>query len=134
MSKKLIIGIIIGTAIVGCIIWDTMRKVERDDRIKSNLIKSTAKIISHDIPKSSGGGKYSVWIEYEYLVDGKTIAHKKKYHFKVDQQNYFVGKTFPVIYNKIDSDDSRLLIIASEYEEFDLVQPDSLKMYNDIII
>jgi len=134
MSKGKLIGIIVGVAIITCIIWSTMNKSNRDERIKSNLVQSTAKIISHDIPKSSGGGKYSVWIEYEYGVAGKTWAHKKKYHFKVDQENYFVGKTFPIIYNKIDPDDSRLLIIASEYEEFDLVQPDSLKKYNEIII
>ncbi len=134
MSKTLIISIIAATVIVGCIIWDAVGKNKKDDSIKSNFASATATIISHDIPKRYSDTQYSVWIEYEYKVDGKRFAHKKKYSFKIDQENYFVGKTFPVIYNKTDPDESRLLIIATEFQEFNLVQPDSLKIYNDIII
>ncbi len=134
MSKIKIIGIVAGLLIATGIIWDAVGKSKKEDGIKKNSAQGTAKIIGHDIPKRSGDTKYSVWIEYEYSVDGKTFRHKKKYDFKVDQENYFVGKTFPVIYNKTDPDESMLLIIEGEYQKFDLVQPDSLKMYNDLII
>jgi hypothetical protein len=127
-------GIIIGTALVGIIIaiivWDTSRKDDQITKIKANLKQTTCKVIGHDIPKKSSDTHYGVWIEYEYTVAEKSYKHKKKYYFPKDDEKYFVGQSFPLVYDATDPDLNRILIIDSDFSEFNIPQPDSLKQYN----
>lgn len=125
--------IIIGVALAAGITISSMYKDKKIARIKANPKQGTAKIVSHDIPKRTTDTHYSCWINYQYEVEGKTYQHSKRYNFKIDQENYFVGLTFPMIYNTQNPDDCVLLIIDAEYQRFALQQPDSLKKYNAIV-
>jgi len=101
-------------------------------KIKANPKQTIATIVAFDnLNEYNTNG---CWIDYQYIVEGKTYKHSKKYHGWKKEDNYFMNRTFPVIYCADNPDLSRLLIIESEYQRFDLVQPDSLKKYNGRIL
>ena len=60
--------------------------------------------------------------------------HCQKYHGSKKEDNYFINYTFPIVYCAENPDLSRLLIIEDEFQEFNLIQPDSLKQYNGRIL
>jgi len=101
-------------------------------KIKANPKQTIATIVAFDnLNEYNTNG---CWIDYQYTVDGKRYKHSKKYHGWKKEDNYFMNRTFPVIYCVDNPDLSRLLIIESEYQRFGLVQPDSLKKYNGRIL
>lgn len=130
MSKGLIIGLIIVAVFVVIIIWDTTRKNDQVSKITANPKQTICKVVGRGIPKKSSDTHYGVWIDYEYAIEGKTYKHQKKYYFPKNDELYFNGMSFPLIYCVDDPDLNRILIIDSDFEEFHIQQPDSLKRYN----
>jgi hypothetical protein len=133
MPKGAILTIIVGSIILVCIAWITISKDKQIEKIKANPKQTVCKVIGHDIPKKSSDTHYGVWIEYEYTVGGKNYNHKSKYYFPKDDDTYFVGQSFPLIYCIYDPDAHRILIIKDNFEPCGIQQPDSLKKHNGFI-
>lgn len=133
MSKKLKLLIFIPILVIaiGGIIG-VVSKGNDVKKIKSNPGQTTATIVEYDnLNEYNTNG---CWIYFEYTVDGKKYKHCQKYHGWKKEDNYFLKRSFPVIYCIDDPDLSCLLIIEGEFENFGLVQPDSLKQYNGRIL
>lgn len=133
MTNGVIIGITVGIIFISGIIWSSVSKNNDVKKIKANLKQTTCKIISRSIPKKSSDTHYGTFIKYEYSVDGKRYEWSKKYFFPKDDTTYFVGQTFPLVYCANNPEISRVLILDVNFEEFGLMQPDSLKQYNGVI-
>ncbi|MCW3071962.1 MAG: hypothetical protein JWO44_1852 [Bacteroidetes bacterium] len=133
MSKKLLLLILIPIVIIALAgIIGVAGKSGDVQKIKENPAQTTGTIVESDnLNEYNTNG---CWIYFEYAVNGKTYKHCQKYHGWKKEDNYFLKCSFPVVYCVDDPDLSRLLIIADEYEEFELVQPDSLKKYNGRIL
>lgn len=132
MSKKLKLALIpiVLIAVVG--VFGFMGKSNDVKKIKAHPKQTIATIVEADnLNEYNTNG---CWIYYEYTVEGKTYKHCQKYHGWRKEDNFFLKRTFPLIYCADDPDACRLLIIADEYERFGLVQPDSLKKYNGRIL
>jgi hypothetical protein len=121
--------VIAGVLVSGIVISMVIKNGDVE-RIKENPKHSYAKIVGHGIPKKSSDSHYGVWIDYAYEINGVNYTHSKKYYFPEDDELYFQGKYFPLVYSGNDPDLSRLLIINEDFEEFGLTQPDSLSLYN----
>ncbi len=134
MSKLGIIGIIAAVIVITGIVYSTVNKNIEIQKIKANPKQGTAKITERDIPTKSSDDAYGVWLTYEYDVDGKHFRRTKKYYFKKNIDDYLVGYNLPFIYCQDNPEYSCLLILESEYQEFGLPQPDSLKKYNKRMI
>ncbi|MFL5753735.1 MAG: hypothetical protein ACJ76F_10025 [Bacteroidia bacterium] len=133
MSKKIkLISIIALTVIVVGGIYGFAGKAKDIKKIKANPKQTIAKIVEKDnLQEYNTNG---CWIYYEYVIEGKKYKHCKKYHGWRKEDNYFLQRTFPLIYCADNPDISHLLIIEDEFKKFDLVQPDSLKKYNGRIL
>lgn len=133
MSSGAIIGIVVGVIFVGGVILSSISKHNDVKKIKNNMSQTTCKVISRSIPKKSSDTHYGTFIKYEYTIDGKRYEWSKKYFFPKDDTIYFVGQTFPLVYCTTEPEISRILILDVNFEEFDLPQPDSLKIYNGVV-
>ena len=128
LTKK----ILIWTIVVGFITFATIQTINRnsdDNYLKTNPSLTMAKIIDWNVDGKGSGN----WIKYEFVIDNKTFGGSKKYYGLSQKDNYLMNKYFPIIYSQKDPNINRLLILENEFQEFDLVQPDSLKKYNDIL-
>ncbi|MCD6018113.1 MAG: hypothetical protein K0S53_1234 [Bacteroidetes bacterium] len=130
MSKGLIVAIFVGVIFITGVAFSFITKGNDIKKIKSNPKQTVCKVVDHDIPKKSSDTHYGVWIRYEYEVNGSVYKHLRKYYFPKDDEQYFVGLSFPLIYCADDPDVNRILILKENFDEFDLPQPDSLKQYN----
>lgn len=130
MSKGLIVALIVVGIFIAGITISYFMKGNDIKMIKAKPKQTICKVVDHDIPKKSSDTHYGVWISYQYEVNGNVYKHSRKYFFPKDDEQYFVGMTFPLIYSADDPDVSRILILKENFEEFNLVQPDSLKQYN----
>lgn len=130
MSKGLIVTIIVVVIFIAGVTISFLMKGNDIKKIKANPKQTVCKVIGHDIPKKSSDTHYGVWVRYQYEVNGSVYEHLKKYYFPKDDEQYFVGLSFPLIYCTNDPDVSRILILKENFDEFGLVQPDSLKQYN----
>jgi hypothetical protein len=120
------------TIIIGFIVFVTVQSIRQnseDQYLKDNPNLTTAKIIDWD-PGAKGGARL---LNYEFIIDNKTYNGSKSYYGLSQRNNYLLNKYFPVIYSSKDPNVNRLLIIENEFKEFGLIQPDSLKKYNDIL-
>jgi hypothetical protein len=128
MPKKIKVILIAFSALFAVGIFGFSGKGKEVKKIKANPRQTICKIVEKDnLNEYNTNG---CWIYYEYTVDGKKFKHCQKYHGWKKEDNYFLERTFPLIYCADDPDICRLLIIEDEYKRFDLVQPDSLKKYN----
>ncbi len=101
-------------------------------KIKANPAQTIAVIVETDnLTEYNTNG---CWIYYEYTVSGKKYKHCQKYHGWKKEDNYFLKRSFPVVYCVDDPDLARLMIIEDEFKNFGFVQPDSLKQYNGRIL
>jgi hypothetical protein len=130
MSKGLVVAIVMAVIFITGVVISSIVKGSDLKKIKANPEQTVAKVVDHDIPKKSSDTHYGVWITFEYEVNDKVYKHSSKYFFPEEDEQYFMGQTFPLIYSKDDPDVSRILIVNENFEEFDLIQPDSLKQYN----
>lgn len=128
LTKKILTWI----TVIGFITFVTIHTINRnsdDNYLRTNPSLTTAKIVNRNLDGKGRGN----WIEYEFVIDNKTFGGSKKYYGLSQRDNYLMGKHFPVLYSKKDPSVNRLLILQNEFEEFDLIQPDSLKKYNDFL-
>jgi hypothetical protein len=125
-----------GTLVVAGIVYSTINNNKIDRSIKANPKQGTAKIIDRSIPKVTSSMITSVTygsrFKYEYRIGGMKYTGLNSYSFDIKHQDNLIGKIFPIIYDEKNPENSRLLILEKEYQEFGLQQPDSLKKYDAI--
>ncbi|MBA2610898.1 MAG: hypothetical protein H0U95_02935 [Bacteroidetes bacterium] len=133
MSKKLKVAIIVAITIIAvCGFVGFAGKAKDVKKIKANPKQTIATIVEFDnLQEYNTNG---CWIYYEYTVSAKKYKHCQKYHGWKKEDNYFLKRSFPLVYCAEDPDLSRLLIIEEEFKTFGLIQPDSLKKYNGRIL
>ena len=132
MSKKVKFILLIIAAITVAGVLGFAGKAKDVKKIKANPKQTIATIVEKDNMQEYNTN--GCWIYYEYTVNGKKYRHCQKYHGWKKEDNYFLQRTFPLIYCADNPDLCRLLIIEDEYKTFNLVQPDSLKKYNGRIL
>jgi hypothetical protein len=131
-----IILITMGILVVGGIIYSTINNSKIYNSIAANPKKGTAEIIERSIPKVTSttltDARYTSRFKYKYEISDVKYEGLQNYSFDIKHQDDLIGKTFPMIYDAKNPQNSRLLILEQEYQDFGLQQPDSLKKYNVI--
>jgi hypothetical protein len=80
-----------------------------------------------------------VFIKYEFKVveriyDGQTsIVSKNKYNDRNFLKTVLIKRTFPVVFDSSDPDNSKILLAKDDYRKFNIKRPDSLSKYFIII-
>lgn len=132
MSNKLKFIIISLAVIIIGGIYGFIIKGNDVKKIKANPKQTVAVVVEKDnLTEYNTNG---CWIYYEYVVDDKKYKRCQKYHGWKKEDNYFLGRSFPLVYCGDNPDLARLLIIEDEFKRFNLTQPDSLKKYNGRIL
>ena len=90
--------------------------------LKENGVLTNGRV-TNVYPAAKGG----INIDYEFYNKGKKIKGSEFYIIRNEYMNEFENKNFPVIYTPNNAGLNRMLILKSEFNEFDLQYPDSLK-------
>lgn len=133
-----IILITMGLLVLAGIIYSSLTKNNKARAIKANPGQTNARIVDKSIPKVTSSTltevTYQSRYNYEFEVNGKKFTGlSERYNFQIEHENAIMNKTFPVIYDEKDPQKSSILILQRDFEEYDLVQPDSLKNYEQIL-
>jgi len=104
------------------------------NELKSNFYITTGLVTGYSIGVKYHSG--NMFITSTYSVQNKENENSKQYSKTLnrdDFRNYFLGKSFPVIYSVKDISNSRTLIFPSDFEEFNIPFPDSLNWVKQYI-
>lgn len=90
-------------------------------------LKNNGVITKGIIKKVYHGTKGGINIDYEFNVGDRTIQGSELFLVSSSYEDLFKNKSFPVIYSKKNYGRNRLLIFESNFNDFGLSFPDSLK-------
>jgi hypothetical protein len=110
-------------------IYLTVRYNRRLERIKDNPGWSTCYVYN----SVDRGGKYpGVTLFYNYSINGVEYKDSELFtKLRKGNTQYFIGKTFPLVYSKNDFKNNKILVIRKDFERFDVDFPDSLKWVDE---
>jgi hypothetical protein len=133
-----IILITMGLLVVAGIIYSSISESNKVNAIKAHPKQTTAKVFDKFIPEVTSSTvttvKYQSRYKYEFEVNGKKITGlSERYFFPIENQDALMGKTFPIIYDENDPENSSILILKRDFAEFNLTQPDSLKPFEQLL-
>lgn len=133
-----IILISMGVLVGGGITYSTISSNKKIKNIKANPNQTVARVFDKFIPQVTSSTvtkvKYQSRYKYEYWVNEKKYtALSDRYNFYIENQNAIMDKSFPVIYDEKNPQNSCILILERDFAEFNLNQPDSLKLYDKIL-
>jgi hypothetical protein len=121
-----VVGIIFSVAIISAIlIWSTISK--------KKLLK-THELSSAKITNCSYGGRGNsgtITFNFDFYISrteigGSSSINSSELNFD-DAKVFFLGKTFPVVYNPDNFNNNFLLIRPKDFERFHYSFPDSLR-------
>jgi len=123
-KKQNLLGILLLVFCVVAGIWGIVRQ----KKLKNNHVIGTARVYNY----SSGGrgNAGGVWIDYVISVNGKNFKGSTRYlsnEISSGELNYFLGKTFPVVYNPSNPSISSLMLLPKDFSNRGYVFPDSLR-------
>jgi hypothetical protein len=81
----------------------------------------------------------SVFVKYTYALNGKeykgqtSLVSEHKYDDCQFLRTVLVGKTFPVIYDSLDYDNSKILLAKRDYERYGIKRVDTLNYFYHIV-
>jgi hypothetical protein len=91
---------------------------------KRSELKRNGTFLTGKITSWQPGSKSQWWFTYEFQFNNQTFKRDKS--ASVNNLNFFVGKTFPVIFST-SSKSSDILITPRDFEKYKIRFPDSLK-------
>jgi hypothetical protein len=94
---------------------------------KKAILKKNGVITSGRVTKVYPRVKGGIHINYEFYYKGKKIKGSGLYFIRNKYMNEFENRTFPVIYTPDNPTLKQMLIMKSDFNDFDLQYPDSLK-------
>lgn len=94
--------------------------------INEHNLKANHKLATGFVDDYSWGMRTGVYLHYTFQNSGKTFQSGITLPIGKQFAYRFKNKTFPVIYYSDDPTKSSLLINPKDYEEYNLVFPDSL--------
>lgn len=98
----------------------------RNKAIIQNKGETSGVII--DIKGLKAGGTDFV---YEFILEGKRYRNSTSFGLCSDLVQAILGKSFPVVYDGSNPENSELLITKQSFDRFSIQQPDSLKWVNN---
>ena len=76
-----------------------------------------------------------VFIKYDFklkqrIYNGQTsVVSKNKYKDRDFLKALLINKNFPIVFDSLDPNNSKILLAKKDYENFSIKRPDSLKKY-----
>ncbi len=71
--------------------------------------------------------KSGYWLDYEYFVNSVRYEHSTKdQELSREKIKSLIGKSFPLVYFPGDPDNSQLLYRPIDFNEYNIIPPDSL--------
>lgn len=127
-----------GSLVSAGIAYSSFAGNKKIKNIKANPKQTIAKVFDRFIPQVTSSGikkvKYQTRYKYEFEANGKKYsALSDRYNFYIENQDALMNKTFPVIYDEKNPENSYILILQKDFSIFDLTQPDSLKHFEEIL-
>ena len=102
---------------------------DRDEEslVKNKVLTYGTVLYTSRIPKSSGT---SFWVEYEFKINDTLFQNKSTLHIDYAYadfvHNILFLKRLPIIYDKTNIENNRMLFSKDDYIHFGLVRPDTL--------
>ncbi|MEO7045303.1 MAG: hypothetical protein ABI091_08315 [Ferruginibacter sp.] len=108
--------------------WNIFNAVQERNSLKKLHLFGSARIES-----CSSGGRGSagrLFVNYSILIKDKIYEGSSTYltgsFSKTDCNNFFIGKTFPVIFSPNNPSNAKILIFPNDFKEYNYSFPDSL--------
>lgn len=117
------------SGLIGVLFW-----FNRNDRRK---LKESGLLTNGYVYKTFGGGNRSskLGLKYSYILNDKNYESSNTYiKHSFSQGDRFEGKYFPVIYDKQDPSNSKILIDRDDFNEYRLDYPDSLIWIDALVV
>jgi hypothetical protein len=92
---------------------------------KDDTLKKSGKIAIGVITKIEKGNRARIYFFYEFN-DENGILFKNSNEEILNNYNFFLQRSFPVIYDPIDPSNNQILITKDDFESYKVVYPDSL--------
>lgn len=102
---------------------------EKDEQslIKNKVLTYGTVLYTSRIPKSSGT---SFWVEYEFKINDKLFQNKSAisidYNYVDLVHDILFLKSLPLIYDKTNIENNKMLLLKDDYIRFGLIRPDTL--------
>lgn len=116
------------------IIWDYIYEKEVQSLKENKVLTYGTVLYTTRIPRSSGD---SFWIEYEFKVNDTLFQNKST--INIDYNHVYLVhdilflKSLPLIYDKTNIENNKMLFLKDDYIRFGLVRPDTLgKIFNKL--
>ena len=92
---------------------------------KTKIIKANMGIVIGEITNSSSAHRGGVVINYAFHYNG-LFQNDKTMGIYSGTRDYFLMKTFPVVFSKSQPEINEILILPDDFEKYGLQYPDSL--------
>jgi hypothetical protein len=119
--------------ISGCLLflffflWCSNQEKDEQSLIENKVLTYGQVLYTSRIPKSSGS---SFWIEYEFKLNDTLFQNKTTINIDYDHVNIVHDilflKSLPLIYDKTNVENNKMLFLKDDYIRFGLVRPDTL--------
>ncbi|HEU4552095.1 MAG TPA: hypothetical protein VFS25_04645 [Chitinophaga sp.] len=102
----------------------------KGSELKNNAIITTGVILKFKSDYRGEGGAFV----YSFNINGKYYENQRAYPNIRSSDGYNLeGKIFPIVYDKNDPDNNRMLITDKDFKTYSIPFPDSLKWVEDYV-
>jgi hypothetical protein len=114
--------------LIALVVFFCSRTNERTDKLRHE-----GKMTFGRITKIEMGNKANIFFNYEFQTANGTVVSNSEIEL-LNYYNYFLNRSFPVIYDIKDPDNNELLITPHQFEALGQVFPDSLGWVKEYIV
>jgi hypothetical protein len=119
--------------IFGCLLflfffmWCSNQEKDEQRLIENKVLTYGTVLYTKRIPRSSGT---SFWIEYEFRINDSLFQNKSTINIDYDYENLVHDilflKNLPLIYDKTNIENNKMLFSKDDYIHFGMTRPDTL--------
>ncbi|RIJ34017.1 hypothetical protein [Pontibacter oryzae] len=120
LSKKSRTLIVAGAVILLLLLYFRSIKLEKGNK------KEQAQAVA-TIAELKAGYRGGITMTYRFFYKNKRYSGTRKVFISSSYIKRFKDKHFTVVFNKLEPSKNRLLLLAKDFEEFDVAYPDSLE-------
>ena len=103
------------------------RSNKLDNDLKKNGVITKGKIFK------ATHGKNTMKFLYYNFIDEKGLTHENSIGVELKNKEYFIGRSFPVVFLPEDAENNCLLVTRQYFEIYGIVFPDSLNWVDDYV-
>lgn len=126
---KLQSNLIVLLFLITIVIVAYLRGQRQKETIQKNIQQVSGTITETSMAHRGAG----LDVTYQFSFENKIIENQHVLSVNSGIQNFFLGKTFPVVFSKDHPEANEMLILPKDFARFNLPYPDSLKWVINLI-